>query len=515
MSDRPQSLQLGGLVGGKYRLLKKIGEGGHGRVYRAVNTLLGREVAIKVLKPEFVRDETAKKRFFREAKTANRIRHPNVVDVLDVGDSDEGPWMVQELLVGESLSALIAREGSLAIPKALELLMPALSALALAHSKGIAHRDFKPENVFLVRTEDGTIKPKILDFGLSKASIQFGSVRDSDRVTGTGVVVGTPAYLAPERVRMESEGDVAGDVWAIGVVLYECTTGFLPFPARTVREMFMQISSGAATPIEDVSPEIDEDFAKIVMRCLRKEPERRYPSAAEIEEDLRRYLDGKKPDVTQRHAAVQAPPEPIERSSAPPSDVKVARSVDESAQVLAVTQSEREPAPSVPPSDRQAPGAARVSEPRATSAAATRTGDEDPRVRNEDEPTQSTRALMALLAVVVLALVAALWYASQRSPSAVERTQREPSSTDGRGDATNSSASIEDGASALSAEPPREEAETDSATHERDERAREDGRAPIAVRVSPRSTETGSSQRSRDAAATSPSPTVIQLRENR
>jgi serine/threonine-protein kinase len=246
VTERPLSLELGGLVGGKYRLLKKIGEGGHGRVYRAVNILLGREVAIKVLKPDLVLNETAKKRFFREAKTANLVRHTNVVDVLDVGDSPDGPWMVQELLVGESLSNVLAREGSIPARRAIELLLPILSALGVAHSKGIAHRDFKPENVFLVRADDGSITPKILDFGLSKSSIHFANSRDSDRITGTGVVVGTPAYLAPERVRMESEGDVRGDVWAIGVVLYECTTGFLPFPARNVREMFIQISNGNA-----------------------------------------------------------------------------------------------------------------------------------------------------------------------------------------------------------------------------------------------------------------------------
>jgi len=410
VSDRPQSLQLGGLVGGKYQLLKKIGEGGHGRVYRAINTLLGREVAIKVLKPELIGDETAKKRFFREAKTANLVRHPNVVDVLDVGDSSEGPWMVQELLVGESLSAVLAREGMLSVRRTVELLLPVLSALAVAHSKGIAHRDFKPENVFLVRGEDGETSPKILDFGLSKSSIRFGAARDSDRITGTGVVVGTPAYLSPERVRMESDGDVHGDVWAIGVVLYECTTGFLPFPARTVREMFIQISSGRATPIEDVFPEVDANFAKIVMRCLRKEPDQRYPSAAEIEEDIRRYLVGESPEVTQRHAAVRLPPDPIPTNEAPPKTAGTERLIHDT---VADTRAPSGNHPVEVAAVEVAPR--KVSQP--SMAAVPSTSSDVPQSvgiheRDEQEPSTITRALMALLAVAVLAIVVAIWYSS-------------------------------------------------------------------------------------------------------
>ncbi|MFO0563597.1 MAG: protein kinase [Polyangiales bacterium] len=439
MNTRPPSLQLGGLVGGKYRLLKKIGEGGHGRVYRAINTLLGREVAIKVLKPELVGDEIAKKRFFREAKTANLVRHPNVVDVLDVGDSDEGPWMVQELLVGEPLSAVLSREGTLTVKHAIELLLPVLSALSVAHARGIAHRDFKPENVFLVRGEDGAITPKILDFGLSKSSIRFGGPRDSDRITGTGVVVGTPAYLAPERVRMESDGDVRGDVWAIGVVLYECTTGFLPFPARTVREMFIQISNGMATPIEDVFPEVDPSFATIVMRCLRKDPEQRYPSAAEIEDDIRRYLEGLTPDVTQRHAVVRLPPDPIvppERESSSESDGEAPRAelpslIETHADIRAAAalksaKPARQPTPpgSAITQSASEQGAKSKSAP-SLSVPSTRTAKPTPTIE-EEEPSTTTRVLMVVLAIVALGVVVALWRSSAQSTSSGPTPSSEP-----------------------------------------------------------------------------------------
>ena len=287
MSDRPLSLELGSIVGGKYRLLKCIGEGGHGRVYRAVNTLLGREVAVKVLRPELIQDDTAKKRFFREAKVANKIRHPNVVDVIDVGDSEIGPWMVQELLTGESFAIILQREKQLTIARTIEIMLPVMAAMSAAHTKGIAHRDFKPENIFLARDEpSGLVQPKILDFGLSKPSVTFGSIRDSDQVTGSGVVVGTPAYLAPERIRMESEGDLRGDIWSIGIVLYECVSGELPFAARNVREMFVQIGTSPPTPLEDMLPSVHPEYARIVGKCLRPDAEERYQTASEVEADV-------------------------------------------------------------------------------------------------------------------------------------------------------------------------------------------------------------------------------------
>jgi serine/threonine protein kinase len=507
VSDRPQSLQLGGLVGGKYQLLKKIGEGGHGRVYRAINTLLGREVAIKVLKPELIGDETAKKRFFREAKTANLVRHPNVVDVLDVGDSSEGPWMVQELLVGEPLSAVLSREGMLSVRRTVELLLPVLSALAVAHSKGIAHRDFKPENVFLVRGEDGETSPKILDFGLSKSSIRFGSARDSDRITGTGVVVGTPAYLSPERVRMESDGDVRGDVWAIGVVLYECTTGFLPFPARTVREMFIQISSGSATPIEDVFPEVDANFAKIVMRCLRKEPDQRYPYAAEIEEDIRRYLVGESPEVTQRHAAVRLPPDPIPTNEVPPKTAGIERQIHES------SSKTRSPSGDTPtgvaaaePVARNVPRPAMTAVPPNASDAPQRIDEHEP---NEQEPSSATRALMALLAVAVLAIVVAIWFSSSSSTSGT-RNGATPGA-DPPGNTQTASAEDAQTAQAAGAEDAQTASESlptsvDSAVSEG---ATTEPQPTQSTRVGPlRARDSGSNR-------TSPTNSAIELRDNR
>jgi serine/threonine-protein kinase len=409
-------LPLGTLVGGKYQLLEKIGEGGHGCVFQAVNTLLGRQVALKVLKAQFVGNEIEKKRFFREARTANLVRHPNVVDVLDVGDSELGPWMVQELLDGEPLSALLAREGALTVKRTIELLLPVLNALSVAHARGIAHRDFKPDNVFLARGEDGTITPKILDFGLSKSTFRFEEPRSSDRVTATGMLVGTPAYLAPERVRMENDGDIRGDVWSIGVVLYECTTGFLPFSARTVREMFMQIALGTATPIEDVLPDIDPSFATIVMRCLRKDPEQRYPSAAEIEEDIRRYLDGLRPEATLRRALVRLPSEPQElpaphESESPPAEPATHNESQKAASTDALPSTGQPTPPSTAIAESaSAPQAQRNSTPPTPAPWMHLTRSTNSTIEDvAPSRSERMRVLLALLAVLALAIVGALW----------------------------------------------------------------------------------------------------------
>lgn len=290
MSDDRGGLNIGDTVGEKYRLVKLIGEGSHGRVYHAVNTLIDRDVAIKVLRPDLLGDESFKQRLFREARTASLVRHPNVVQVLDVGDSATGPWIAQELLSGEPLSEVLAREGALTTERTIELLLPVISALALAHSKGVAHRDFKPANVFITLAEGGARVPKLLDFGLSKSTLQFGSPQQRDSITSEGTIVGTPAYLAPERLRAECDGDAHGDVWSIGVVLFECTTGMLPYVATSQRELYLKISRGDVLSILELDANIDPRFVELVARCLSVAPSERFDNAGQLADKLRRIL---------------------------------------------------------------------------------------------------------------------------------------------------------------------------------------------------------------------------------
>ncbi|HQP38950.1 MAG TPA: serine/threonine-protein kinase, partial [Polyangiaceae bacterium] len=181
----------GEILAGKYRLERLLGRGAVGFVYRAQNTLIGRTVAIKLLRPEHATDDTVVARFLREARAANMVRHPNVVDVLDIGQDDEGvPFIVEEFLEGEDLACYVKNQGGrLAPARALDILIPVAEAVGFAHSKGVVHRDLKPENVYLARAE-GRVVPKLLDFGLSR--IKAGS--SEIRVTATGVTMGSPAY---------------------------------------------------------------------------------------------------------------------------------------------------------------------------------------------------------------------------------------------------------------------------------------------------------------------------------
>ncbi|PKN31478.1 MAG: serine/threonine protein kinase, partial [Deltaproteobacteria bacterium HGW-Deltaproteobacteria-20] len=226
MARMAQPSRVGDLLAGKYRLDALLGSGGVGDVYRAQNTLIGRTVAIKVLKAEHATDDSVVERFLREAKAANLARHPNVVDVLDVGLDDEGvPFIVQEFLEGMDLGQHLKRSnGALPYRQVLELMIPVVEAVGLAHARGVVHRDLKPENVFLARV-GGAVVPKLLDFGISYIKPQPGDVR----MTRTGMTVGTPAYMSPEQLEGTAGVDVRTDVWALGVILYESLAGRLPF----------------------------------------------------------------------------------------------------------------------------------------------------------------------------------------------------------------------------------------------------------------------------------------------
>jgi serine/threonine-protein kinase len=197
-----------------------------GDVYRAEHQLAGRTVAMKLLRRELAEDEDLTRRFFQEAQAANRIRHPNIVDVLDAGFSEHGPYVAMECLEGTSVSTALARVGRFETEGAVAVVLPVLSALDAAHKAGIVHRDMKPENVFLaLRT--GEVQVKILDFGIAK--VESTSLGGSSPRTSTGVVFGTPDYLSPEQATGETQIDGRSDVFSVGIVLFELLTGRRPF----------------------------------------------------------------------------------------------------------------------------------------------------------------------------------------------------------------------------------------------------------------------------------------------
>jgi serine/threonine-protein kinase len=208
--------RVGDVVAQKYRIEELLGSGGMGHVYRAVNVRAGRAVAIKILRSEHITNSTVVDRFLREAMAANLVRHPNVVDVLDVDkDGDGAPFIVQELLNGVDLERYMRdRGGKLDLGEIEDLLLPIIDAIGEAHAQGVVHRDIKPENVFLASVGNRRV-PKLLDFGISKIRAAANV-----KTTDVGMMMGTPAYMAPEYVQGASrEADPRTDIWALGIML--------------------------------------------------------------------------------------------------------------------------------------------------------------------------------------------------------------------------------------------------------------------------------------------------------
>jgi serine/threonine protein kinase len=245
-----RDLHEGDVLDGKYRIVAPIGRGGMGAVYSAVRLSLGDTVAIKLLLPSHDQ-EVNRARFLREAKAAARIRHPSVVQVFDYGNPEGGPpYIVMELLEGPTLGELIQR-GPLPVDRALGLLGDMCAAVEAGHRRGVVHRDLKPTNVILARTDDGGELLKVLDFGIASVA----GLPDATTLTGPGTLLGTCFYMAPE----QAKGGVAGpasDVFSLGILLYEMVTGRRPFEAATVLSTMFQVVNGEYTPVHELVPTV-------------------------------------------------------------------------------------------------------------------------------------------------------------------------------------------------------------------------------------------------------------------
>ncbi len=281
-SDSP----IGRLLG-PYRIVAPLGAGGMGEVYRAEDTRLGRSVAVKLLAEGSVSDARASARFQREARAASALSHPHICTLHDVGESDGRPFLVMELLAGETLAARIAR-GPIPPGELVEWAIQITDGLAAAHSLGILHRDLKPANLFV--TAQGGIK--ILDFGLAKhcpAPDAATALRGEGDLSSThlGATVGTAAYMSPEQARGE-ELDARSDLFSLGAVLYEMATGRQAFTGGTAALLFDAILNRSPRPIGEAPPGVPLELAAIVERLLEKERTRRYPGAVDLLADLRR-----------------------------------------------------------------------------------------------------------------------------------------------------------------------------------------------------------------------------------
>jgi len=265
---------------GPYEILSPLGSGGMGEVYRAKDTRLGREVALKILPGSFAAEPDRLRRFEQEARAVAALNHPNILAIHDIGQHDGSPFLVSELLEGETLRAVLDR-GTQAQRKTLEYGVQIAHGLAAAHDKGIVHRDLKPENIFV--TKDGRIK--ILDFGLAKLAQKAGASGDEMTLTSphtaVGVVMGTASYMAPEQVRGEA-ADPRTDIFAFGAVLYEMLAGTRAFRRDTTAETMTAVLKDDPPELTDPGRQVSPALERIVRRCLEKSPEQRFQSARDL-----------------------------------------------------------------------------------------------------------------------------------------------------------------------------------------------------------------------------------------
>jgi serine/threonine-protein kinase len=284
-------LEPGELIDGKYLVQRLIGRGGMGAVYEGRHTLIERRVAIKVVFDEVAASDAGASRFEREVRAAGRIGNDHILEIIDVGTLPNGSrYMVSEFLDGDALSARLSRQGPMHPRTIGHLMLQLLTGLGAAHHVGILHRDLKPDNIFLVREKAGkTDFVKIIDFGISKFQALSGS-SDSMNMTATGVVVGTPYYLSPEQARGVKEIDARSDLYAVGVIMYECATGHVPFQAESFNQLIFKIALEAPPALESIVPGIDPWFVALVQKAMARDPSQRFQTAQEMREEIGRWL---------------------------------------------------------------------------------------------------------------------------------------------------------------------------------------------------------------------------------
>jgi eukaryotic-like serine/threonine-protein kinase len=313
---------VGKTIGGKYAIRRVLGGGGMGTVFEAEHLTIGRQVAVKVLHPRHSQKREIVQRFYREARTAGRIGHPNVCEVFDLDKLDDGsPYLVMEKLLGETLARRVAAEPKLPLYDVVDLLIQILSALSAAHDKGIVHRDIKPENIFLVRRAGCRDQAKLLDFGVSKTTGPLvGEANDDVDLTRKGMVMGTPHYMSPEQARGDRDLDARVDLYACGVVLYQALTGHRPFVAATNRALLREVLTAHWRPARDLRPSLPSKFDAILAKALARNREDRYRSAWEFRCELQSVRDARREVALARAQPGRPTPSLARGSTLPPQD---------------------------------------------------------------------------------------------------------------------------------------------------------------------------------------------------
>ncbi|WP_437734253.1 serine/threonine-protein kinase [Sorangium sp. So ce1335] len=324
------NLVPGALVASRYRVDRQLAEGGMGVIWAATHLASGERVALKLLRPGATEDASTRRRLLREARAAAVVDHPNVPCIRDVLELDNGtPFLVMDLLEGESLRDKLLREARIPLPELARILLPVISAVGTAHARGIVHRDLKPDNIFLLTPEaaappgapgsgpravdgaggavpdqapsapspdkaplhDEVARVRVLDFGIAKLTASHGDAAWTSGRTGTGEMLGTPYYMSPEQILGEHDVDHRADIWSIGVILYECLTSVRPNEAESMGKVLKRILTGAMRPIGEIAPALPADVAAMVDRMLRPDRAQRPADLREVGALLGRYAD--------------------------------------------------------------------------------------------------------------------------------------------------------------------------------------------------------------------------------
>ncbi|AKT43352.1 serine/threonine-protein kinase [Chondromyces crocatus] len=317
-------MKPGDLIQSRYRLGQLLGAGASGSVWAAKNELIDRDVALKVMPPEVAEDAVALQRFFNEAKASGRVRSPSIVEILDLGQAENGsPFLVFELLTGEGLDQKLLREGILSPEVLVEIFIGIARALELAHQQNIVHRDLKPANLYIHRTSHGELVGKILDFGISKI---FDTTQNFT-LTRTGCVVGSPAYMSPEQASGREDLDGRADIWSVGVVMYEALTATLPHQAPNYNALMVRILTQDCDPVMTRKPDLPPSLCAVVDGCLKREREQRTASAGLLASQLEGILRELRAARYRAEGGRRSSDRHLPSSIPPPGESRSARSV--------------------------------------------------------------------------------------------------------------------------------------------------------------------------------------------
>jgi eukaryotic-like serine/threonine-protein kinase len=321
-ADSGSPVAPGEVLAGKYRVDSVLGAGGMGLVVAATHLTLHQRVALKFLRADAARMPETKERFLREAQAAVRLKSEHVAKVLDVGTLEDGsPYMVMEYLEGATLGDVVRRHGPLPVAEAVSHVVQACEAVAEAHAAGIVHRDIKPDNLFLTKSVHGRHLVKVLDFGIAKTI----GVDVHLSLTRTSTIVGSPLYMPPEQLRSAKHVDVRADIWALGAVLFELVAGRPPFVAESFSELCLKVATDPTPTPSSVNPDVPPALDAVVLRCLEKDPAKRFQNVGELADALQAFASESVRDFARLVSSVlkldsqPAPPPPPEADTARPS----------------------------------------------------------------------------------------------------------------------------------------------------------------------------------------------------